>query len=187
MESDPVTPARCREIAARVCRDLTEYHPKTVVLFGSAARFLERSAPSSAPNDLDILVVCHNPPWRVQRSAYGLPVELHRYHTDDIVAVAKCLRYDSRPVALAKLYARQAIARHARGVIAACLLLGPGYNHFGIEQIDVNGLPDPRDYSVHTVLAGRSWWQRLQAYATERRGPLKRFSDQLVNRHEFRP
>ena len=75
--------------------------------------------------------------------------------------------------------------QHSKDVIAACLLLGPDYNQFGIEQIEIDDLPDPRDYSVHKVWHGVKWWEKLSRYAKNRRGPLKRFSDKIVRQYEF--
>ena len=89
-------------------------------------------------------------------------------------------------MALAKLYGDQLSRQHARNVIAACLLLGPRYREFGIEQIEVDGLEDTRDYSVHKVLSGDQWWQRLSSFARERRGPLKRLSDKIIGSDQFR-
>jgi hypothetical protein len=105
--------------------------------------------------------------------------------THVLVEIARSLRYDSRPVALSKLYGNQLIKQQANRVIAASLLLGPDYRSFGIEQIEVDGLEDPRDYSVHQVLLGRAWWRQIVEFARERRGPFKRFSDKIVQRDVF--
>ena len=70
-------------------------------------------------------------------------------------------------------------------VIVAAMLLGPAYNEFGIEQIDIDGLTDTRDYSIHRVLTGDAWWQRLRRYACERRGPLMRFTDKIAHNYAF--
>jgi hypothetical protein len=76
---------------------------------------------------------------------------------------------------------------HAIDIIAAAMLLGPEYGSFGIEQIEIDGITDRRDYSVHRVLMGKNWWTRLRQYATERRGPLMRFTDKIVDAYEFKP
>ena len=70
-------------------------------------------------------------------------------------------------------------------VIAAAMMLGPAYGEFGIEQIEINGIIDTRDYSIHRVLMGGGWWARLCRYAAERRGPLMRFTDKMVRNYEF--
>jgi hypothetical protein len=101
------------------------------------------------------------------------------------VDIARSLRYDSKAVALSKLYGSVLAKQHAKNVIAACLLLGASYNDFGIEQIEVEVGVDKRDYSIHRVLVGKQWWRRISDYARERRGPLKRFSDKLVSQYEF--
>lgn len=155
------------------------------MLYGSMAGFLNEPGFDRVPNDIDLLVVCNNLLTAVESIDYGIPLELHRFRMDEIINIAKTLRYASKPVALSKLYSKQTVKQHARDVIAACLLLGPGYRDFGIEQIEIEGLTDKRDYSIHEVLFGKEWWNRLQAYARERRGPLKRFSDMAVLRYDF--
>ena len=136
---------------------------------------------------MDILFVGNNPPYKVERKDYGVAVQFNRMPVDQIVAIAKSLRYDSKVSALSKLYSKNVMKLHSIDVIAACLLLGPKYNDFGIEQIEVDGLVDKRDYSVHQVLFGQRWWSRLREYASERRGPWKRFSDKIVQNENFEP
>jgi hypothetical protein len=149
------------------------------------ARCLAGVEAEHIPSDIDLMVVGDNPPLEVEHKDYGYVVELHRFRVYQFVDIARSLRYDSKPVALSKLYGSVLAKQHARNVIAACLLLGPSYNDFGIEQIEVEAGIDRRDYSIHRVLAGRQWWDRISAYARERRGPLKRFSDKLVSQYEF--
>lgn len=132
-----------------------------------------------------MLVVGSNDPFAVARKNYGLKAELFFFHTDDIVTIAKSLRYDSKPIMLSKLYTKNVAKQHARDVIAACLLLGPVYTEYGIQQIEIEGRVDKRDYSVHRVLFGRKWWAALSAYARERRGPLGRLSDKIVGNDRF--
>jgi hypothetical protein len=162
------------------------YHPQAVVLFGSLARHRQGLPLEHAPQDIDILAVGDNVPPTLAARYSHVPLELHRFRQHPFVAIARSLRYDPRPVALAKLYGDQLSRQHARNVIAACLLLGPSYRAFGIEQIEVDGLEDPRDYSIHQVLLGEQWWQRLSCFARERRGPLKRFSDKITGSDQFR-
>ena len=66
------------------------------------------------------------------------------------------------------------------------MMLGPGYGDFGIEQIEIDGITDTRDYSIHRVLMGDAWWERLCRYALERRGPLMRFTDKIVGSYDFK-
>ena len=127
----------------------------------------------------------NNPPIGFAYRDYGCPVELHRFTEARIVGIARSLRYDSRPVALAKLYGRVLARQHAIDVIAAALLLGSTYGTFGIEQIEIGGITDERDYSIHKVLLGEAWWQRLRRFAAERRGPLLRFSDKISGNDRF--
>lgn len=169
----------------RIRADVVEYHPKTVLVFGSTARYMNGKPVDHFPRDIDLLIVTGNPPYKIGHTDYGAPVELHHYRVDQVVTIAKILRYDPRPVALPKLYGRLFLKRHCIDVITAALLLGPDYGHFGIEQIDIDGLPDSRDYSVHTVLCGERWWARLRRYARDRRGLVQRWSDKIVGRYEF--
>jgi predicted nucleotidyltransferase len=175
----------CQSVVTGIVRCLRDYHPKTALLFGSLARLLAGSTVDHFPRDIDILVVGSNMPFELIQRKYAHPVELHYYRTEEMVGVARCLRYDSKPVAMARLYGRNVIKGHARDVIAACLLLGPGYADFGIEQIEIDGRVDTRDYAVHQVLLGESWWQRLSTYARQRRGPLGRLTDKLAGTYAF--
>ena len=175
------------EMLPRITRELAVYHPQVVVLFGSLARHLQGMALEHAPRDIDILVVGDNVPATVAQKYEQIPLELHRFRAHSFLAIARSLRYDPRPLALTRLYSNQLAHQHARSVIAACLLLGPGYRQFGIEQIEVDGLEDERDYSVHHVLQGERWWQQVSSFARERRGPIRRFSDKIAGRDQFIP
>jgi hypothetical protein len=166
--------------------DLKVYHPRTILLFGSLARHLSGDPSAWPPNDIDLIMVGNNSPYRFNHRDYGVTIELNLFTTHQMVSIARSLRYDPKPIALSRLYSKNVLKQHARDVIAACLLLGPTYNDFGIEQIEIDGRIDPRDYSVHRILQGERWWQRLQSYAAERRGALKRFSDKLVRNDQFR-
>jgi hypothetical protein len=166
--------------------DMANYHPKALLLFGSLARYLAGDAGDHLPNDLDLLVITNNTPLSVVQTDYGCPVELNCFTVERAVRIARILRYDSRPSALAKLYGSVLVREHSIDIIAAALLLGSGYGRFGIEQIEVDGITDRRDYSIHRVLSGERWWQRLCRYARERRGPMKRFSDKISYNFEFK-
>lgn len=176
---------RFEDALHQLAEDAGEYYPKTVLLFGSLARWLAGVHAEKLPNDMDILFVGNTSPFTVERKDYGVPMQLKRLSVDQTVAIAKSLRYDSKVAALSKLYSKNLVKLHSVDVIAACLMLGPNYNDFGIQQIEVNGIIDKRDYSVHRVLFGEQWWSRLRAYARERRGPWKRFSDRIVFNEEF--
>jgi hypothetical protein len=160
-------------------------YPKAILLFGSVVGFLESSEKNSRPNDLDILMIGDNPLPDIDLEAVDPPVELHRFRTAKATAIARSLRYDSRALALSKLYASNVAAQHARDVILASMLLGPGYTGFGIEQIEIRGRLDTRDYSRHLVLFGRAWWGRLCAWARERRTLFQRMADKMVAADRF--
>jgi len=170
----------------RIQADLADYHPKTLLLFGSLARYLDGDPGGHYPNDMDLLVITNNTPFLVMKTDYGCKVEMHCFPVSRIVGIARSLRYDSRPAALSKLYGRVLANEHSIGVIAAAILLGPAYGDFGIEQIEIDGLTDQRDYSIHRVLMGKAWWGRLCRYAQMRRGPLMRFTDKIVGAYDFK-
>jgi len=172
-------------ILANIVGDLKDHHPKAVLLFGSMARMLAGMDTDPSPNDIDLLVVGDQTPISLEMKDYGFPTEMIRMRTHTLTEIARSLRYDSHPVALAKLYGAQLTKQHATPVIAACLLLGKAYRAFGIEQIEIDGREDQRDYSVHRVLLGNRWWRQLVAYARDRRGPLRRLSDKIVRRDFF--
>ncbi len=155
-------------------------------MFGSTARYVAGIDTDTFPEDIDLLMVGGNlPPVVVESQDYGCKLEVNRLSEYQIVEIAKSLRYDIKALALSKLYSKVLAKSHAIDVIAACLLLGSKYGDFGIEQIEINGRPDQRDYSVQNVLHGKNWWQQLCKFARERRGPFKRLSDKLVMRDTF--
>lgn len=170
----------------RITTEMRDYHPKALLLFGSLARYLAGDPGDHFPHDVDLLVITDNTPFAVMNRDYGCAVELHCFKVDRIVSIARSLRYDSRPVALSKLYGRVLTKKHAIDVIAAAMMLGSAYGDFGIEQIDIDGITDTRDYSIHRVLIGEAWWERLHRFAAGRRGPLLRFTDKLVGDDQFR-
>lgn len=165
--------------------DLCACYPRSVLLFGSAVAYVQDSPPGRPPNDLDILLIGDNPLIGIRLEGPGPPVELHRFSTGQATAIARSLRYDCRAVALAKLYTKNVARQHARDVILASMLLGPAYKAFGIEQIDIGGLPDPRDYSRHLVLYGHDWWQRLSEWACQRRTFFQRLADKAMQADRF--
>jgi predicted nucleotidyltransferase len=186
-ESTEIKIQRYTKAMEIIAEDLKEYYPKTVLLFGSMARWLVGENDDHHPNDIDLLIVGNSRPFKVEKKDYGVAIELNRLMVDQMVNIAKSLRYDSKVTALSKLYSKNVVKQHSIDVIAACLLLGPRYNEFGIEQIEIDGLIDKRDYSTHKVLLGEDWWNRLRNYALERRGPWKRFTDRMVQNEEFIP
>lgn len=175
----------CQAVVETIVRRLPDYHPKAALLFGSLARLTAGLHVDHFPRDIDILLVGNNRPLDLNHKSHLHPVELHHYRIEEILGVARCLRYDPKPVALTRLYTRNVVKQHARDVIAACLLLGSAYGEFGIEQLEIDGHVDTRDYSVHQVLFGDAWWRRLCAYARQRRGGLLRFSDKLAGTYAF--
>ena len=188
MQSTPDELKKRLAIVERIKTDLLVYYPKALILFGSTARHASGIDTETMPDDIDLLMVGGNmPPIGIESKDYDCSLEIHRLSEFQIVEIAKSLRYDIKALALSKLYSKVVAKSHAIDVIAACLLLGSQYREFGIEQIEVNGRIDQRDYSIHMVLHGDNWWQQLCAYARKRRGPLKRWSDKLVMLDTFQP
>lgn len=185
MESIESKIERFTKAMESITEDLREYYPKAVLLFGSLARWLAGERFDHPPNDMDLLIVGNSNPFKVEKKDYGVAVEFNRLLVDQMVGIAKSLRYDAKVKALSKLYSKNVVKQHSIDVIAACLLLGSRYNEFGIEQIEIDGLIDKRDYSMHRVLLGEDWWNRLRNYALERRGPWRHFADRMVQNEEF--
>lgn len=170
---------------AQITAAVQACHPKALVLFGSLARTLAGDPGQRPPNDVDLLLVTNNLFTAALPASGDFPVELHRLTVERVVGIARSLRYDSRAICLSKLYGRVLARQHAIDVITAAMLLGPSYGDFGIEQIDVDGITDTRDYSIHRVLIGDAWWQRLRQWAGRRRGPWLRLSDKLAHNDMF--
>ena len=183
--SDGMTPEKINSHLQRIAKSLASCYPKAVLLFGSTVSFLNNPETAPAPNDLDILLVSDNPLIGIGFQTIEPVVELHRFRTSEVLATARSLRYDRKAVAIAKLYAKNVARMHARDIILASLLLGPSYNAFGIEQIDVGGNLDTRDYSRHIVLCGHDWWQRLSVWARQRRRLFQRLSDRAIFADRF--
>ena len=133
-------------VLERIKNDLLAYYPRALVLFGSTARYAAGIDTDTFPDDIDLLMVGGNlPPVGVESQDYGCKLEIHRLSEHQIVEIARSLRYDIKALALSKLYSKVLAKNHAIDVIAACLLLGPGYQTFGIEQIEIDGRVDQRD------------------------------------------
>lgn len=107
------------EILSRIVKDLEGYHPRAVLLFGSMARFRAGIDTAHVPEDIDLLVVGDQIPALFETKDYGYPTEITRMRTHTITEIARSLRYDSRPIALSKLYGNQLIKQHASNVIVA--------------------------------------------------------------------
>ena len=184
-EARQVTSQSLDALLAKLVGILAGCYPKAVLLFGSAVAFLQDCQTNPAPHDLDILLVADNPLVDIRLDDFDPPVELHRFRSDEVCAVARSLRYDSRAVALTKLYAKNVVKQHARDVILASILLGPAYNAFGIEQIEIDARIDTRDYSRHIVLHGHGWWQGLTQWARRRRNFFELLADKLIMADHF--
>ncbi len=179
--------SRYTRVLDAVLEELRQYHPRAVLLFGSLARWMKLGRTDHFPNDIDLLIISNSSLFGIEKKDFGICVEFNRLTVDQMVSIAKSLRYDTKVTALSKLYSKNVVKQHSIDVIAAACLLGSGYNDFGIEQIEIEGRIDTRDYSIHEVLMGKTWWDRLRKYALERRGPWKRFSDRIVQNEDFIP
>lgn len=180
-----LTPQALHAVLEELVKALAGCYPKAVLLFGSSVAFLQDPLANPSPHDLDILLVADNPLVGVRFEDIAPPVELHRFRSDEVCTVARSLRYDKRTVALTKLYTKNVVKQHARDVILASILLGPSYNDFGIEQIEVDSRIDTRDYSSHIVLYGHSWWRQLTEWARRRRSLFELMADKLVMADRF--
>ncbi len=154
-----------KALIERITRDVVRHYPKAVVLFGSAARYL-KGQQAQAPEDIDLLYVGTMAP--IGKKAYGIPMDLFFFDTQEIVAIARSLRYLPKAAARAKMFLKDNWKGYVRADIAACLLLGNRYPEYGFLQMETEEAY--RDYAVHQVLHGADWWHALQQYAREHRG-----------------
>ncbi len=169
-----------KSMIRQITRDILQYYPKSVILFGSAARFL-RGDQTKAPEDIDLLHVGSMRP--IEKSRYGLPVDLFFFETWEIISIARTLRYLPKAAARAKLFMKDSWRGYVRADIAACLLLGSKYPEYGFLQMENE--EKYRDYSVHKVLCGETWWRALQQYAREHRGALGLGIDKTLGLDRF--
>jgi len=163
-------------------KDLGRHHPKAVLLFGSAARYLQKSQ-KEIPQDFDVFYVAAFTP--VLSKTLPVKIDLHAYTVYDIVRIARSLRYSPRFLSRARMYMHDTWHGTLRSDIAACLLLGPAYPDYGFLQMENE--KSRRDYSVHEVIFGKRWWRALQSWAQEYRGPKGLFLDKSIGKDHFRP
>ena len=152
-------------VIEKITIDLVRYYPRTIILFGSAARYLN-GLQDQEPEDIDLLYVGLIKPMHLE--PYRIPCDVFFFEEHEILSIAKSLRYSPKSMARAKMYFKDTWKGYVRSDIASCLLLGPGYADYGFLQMENE--ERPRDYSVHKVLYGDSWWRSLQQYAQEHRG-----------------
>jgi len=89
------------EILELIKADLGRHHPKAVVLFGSAARYLQ-DRQEEAPQDFDVFYVAAFKP--VLSKTLPVKVDLHAYTEYELVRIARSLRYSPRFLSRAKMY-----------------------------------------------------------------------------------
>lgn len=166
----------------KATRSLMRCYPKTVVLFGSAARYL-CGMQAQEPEDIDLLYV--GSIQQIEKEAYDIPVDLFFFEEHEILSIAKSLRYLPRSIGRAKMYFKDTWKGYVRSDIAACLLLGPAYAEYGFLQMENE--ERPRDYSVHRVLHGPAWWRALLQYAQEHRGFKGMAVDKTLGLDRFIP
>lgn len=154
-----------RAVLKQITRDLIRYYPRTVILFGSSARYL-KGIQTEAPKDIDLLYVGSMPP--IERKQYDIPLDLFFFETREMVSIARSLRYLPKAAARAKMFLKDNWKGYVRADISACLLLGAKYPEYGFLQMETE--EKYRDYAVHEVLHGSNWWHALQQYAREHRG-----------------
>ncbi len=167
-------------ILGRITQDVIRYYPKALILFGSAARYLQGEG-SEAPEDIDLLHIGTMPP--IENEEYDFPVDLFFFETREIIAIARTLRYLPKAAARAKMFLKDNWKGYVRADIAACLLLGKKYPDYGFLQMEDE--EKIRDYSIHTVLHGEPWWRALQEYAREHRGALGLGIDKTLGLDRF--
>jgi hypothetical protein len=170
------------EIVDRIRDDLAAHHPKTILLFGSAARYLQKIQ-EEKPKDFDVFFVAAFTP--VLSKSLPVKLDLHVYTEYEILRIARSLRYSPRVVSRAKMYMQDTWHATLRSDIAACLLIGPSYQDYGFLQMENE--ETYRDYSIHKVIFGKRWWRSLQTWAQEHRGPKGLFFDKVLGSDQFKP
>ena len=170
------------DILERIRDDLAAHHPKTVLLFGSAARYMQKKQ-KEKPKDFDVFYVA---PFRpVLSKSLPVKIDLHSYTEYEIICIARSLRYSPKFVSRAKMYMQDTWHATLRSDIAACLLLGPSYHDYGFLQMENEEIF--RDYSIHEVIFGKPWWRSLQAWTQEFRGPKGLLFDKVLGNDQFQP
>jgi len=169
------------EILELIRADLGRHHPKAVLLFGSAARYLQKSQ-TKAPHDFDVFYVAAFTP--VLSKTLPVKVDLHTYTEYELVHIARSLRYSPRFFSRAKMYMQDTWQGSLRSDIAACLLLGPAYANYGFLQMENE--KRYRDYSVHEVIFGKRWWRALQSWTQDYRGLKGLFVDRSLGKDHFK-
>jgi len=162
--------------------DLSTHHPRTVLIFGSAVRYLQKIQ-EEEPEDFDIFYVAPFTP--VLSESIPVKVDLHCYTEYELIRIARSLRYSPKFLSRAKMYMQDTWHATLRSDIAACLLLGPTYQDYGFLQMEDE--KTFRDYSIHEVLSGKKWWHALQAWTQDHRGPKGLFFDKALGNDRFRP
>ncbi len=167
-------------LLGHITQDIIRYYPKTLILFGSAARYLHGGM-TEAPEDIDLIHVGTMSP--IDKKKYDLPVDLFFFDTREIISIARTLRYLPKAAARAKMFMKDNWKGYVRADIAACLLLGKKYPEYGFLQMEDE--EKPRDYSTHAVLHGEPWWRALQEYAQDHRGALGLGIDKTLGLDRF--
>ena len=152
-------------IIEKITIDLVRHHPRAVVLFGSAARY-RRGIQKEEPEDIDLLYVGSIKPMHAE--VYRIPCDVFFFEEHEILSIAKSLRYSPKSMARAKMFFKDSWKGYVRSDIVSCLLLGADYADYGFLQMEDE--EKPRDYSIHEVLYGETWWRALQQYTQEHRG-----------------
>ena len=170
------------EIWELIRDDLAAHHPKTVLLFGSAARWMQKLQ-NEKTKVFDVFYVASFTP--VLSKSLPVKVDLHAYKEYEIIRIARSLRYSPRFLSRAKMYMQDTWHATLRSDIAACLLLGPAYQDYGFLQMENE--ETFRDYSIHEVIFGKTWWRSLQAWTQDYRGPKGLFFDKVLANDQFKP
>ena len=170
------------EILELIRDDLAAHHPKTVLLFGSAARYMQKLQ-KEKPKDFDVFYVASFTP--VLSKSLPVKVDLHAYKEYEIIRIARSLRYSPRFLSRAKMYMQDTWHATLRSDIAACLLLGPAYQDNGF--LHMENEETFRDYSIHEEIIGKTRRRSIQAWTQEYRGPTGLFFDKVLANDQFKP
>ena len=170
------------KVIEQIRTEYLAFYPNALILFGSTARHLA-GLQTEAPQDIDIAFIGKMKPLRTAQCAINH--DLFFYFEDEMINIAKSLRYHPRALSRAKMYMRDSWEGIVRSDIAACLLLGACYQDYGFLQMENE--EKFRDYSVHIVIHGEAWWRSLQKYAQLHRGLTGLIVDKAHHLDAFKP
>jgi predicted nucleotidyltransferase len=180
------------EIVEDIKKELLEFNPKSIVLFGSLSRYVLGTY--CIARDIDLMYVGENDISDIVKRTEREGNNLFSIKPSDVKKTADWLRYDDLIFYIhAKLFFYSFTQKYPIEVLCK-LLIGSEYQKYGFTQRYEKGLEtyrggklrrDSSDLSSHSVLFGNEWWNNVCSYARQRRGPLNYVSDLIAKKNVF--